>query len=271
MRLVTLLKSGIMLDLYYFKNNRASFVGMLVYPYLMLGLILGAGFLFGSAEAFRRNVGLNADPVLYFIASTVVAMASVSVMWEVGGNVMFLRWLGALPYVLLAPHRMSVVLVVSYIPRYVLFQLIQILEFLPLIMVLHGPIEALYRTAIIIVATLIGMLPLLGFSAIFAAVMLHLEEESNVLNWLNPLILLFSGAFYPVYLLPAWARVVSAALPTTYTLELARIASLVTMPSLGTYVALFSILLGLTALYNSLSLVLVGKSEEIVLRRGGIS
>ena len=269
-KLKTLIKSGVLLDIYFFKNNRANFISMLLWPYLTLSLMIGAGYLFGSPEAFKKNVGLNVNPVVYFVASTVVMMSCLSVMWEVGGNVLFLRWIGALPYVILAPYRMSFTLVLSYIPRYLLFSLIQVLEFLPLILFLEGITNGLFKVAIILLALTIGMLPLLGFSALFASILLVIEEESNIFSWLNPIILLFSGAFYPAYLLPYWAQFISWILPSTYTVELARLASLMGSPKLSLITFLMGILLGLSFLYNFIAYALIGMGEKKAMRKGVI-
>ena len=87
MGLKTLLKSGVILDLYLYKNNRGAFISMLLWPYLMLSLILGMGILFGSPEAFRENIGLQVDPIIYFVASTLITKVSLDVTRGVRGHV----------------------------------------------------------------------------------------------------------------------------------------------------------------------------------------
>ena len=267
-KIKTLLKSGVLLDLYFFKNNKGNFIAMLIWPYLMLGLVVGMGFLFGSPSTFKKNIGLNIDPIAYFIASTVVMMASISVMWEVGGNVLFLRWLGALPYVIVAPHRMSIILVLSYVPRYLFYMFIQVVEFLPLLVLLEGVTAGIVKTLIMLLAVTVGMLPLLGFSALFASLLLIIKEESNVLNWLNPIILIFSGALYPTSLMPYWMWLVSRVLPTTYTVELARTIALIGSPELAPIMFLIGILMGLAVVYNILSYMLIGAGEKSAMKRG---
>ncbi len=266
----SLLKSGVLLDLYFFKNNRAAFLSMLLWPYLILGLILGMGHVVGSPQAFRRNVGAEVDPLTFFVSSTLVAMAAVDVMWGVGGSVLEHRWVGTLPYVLISPNRTSLTLVLSYVPRYLLSTAIQLAEFSPLLVLSSGPWEAAGDLAVMALAMTAGMLPLLGFSAVFAALLISIEEESNVLGWLNPLILLFSGAFYPAHMLPRWARLVSEVLPTTYTVELARLSAALGSPGASEVVTLMGILLGMSALYNAASLAAVGAGERRAMRRGAI-
>ncbi len=270
MGLWTLLKSGLVLDIYFFKNNRAQLVSMFAWPYILLALMLGMGFLFGSAETFKSNVGVEADPVVFFIASTLVAMASMSVMWEVGGTVLYHRWIGTLPYVLIAPYRTSITLVMSYVPRYLLWSFMQLAEFIPVLVWREGLVGGLTDTLVMGLAIVVGMLPLLGFAAIFSAFLLTIKEETNILGWLNPIILILSGAFYPAYLFPAWARLLSMLLPTTYTFELARLSSLLGAPKLAEMTFLIAVLFGMSFLYNALSFTLMGKAESRALRSGAV-
>lgn len=266
----TLLKSGIVLDLYFFKNNRSAFVSMLIWPYLTLGLILGMGAMFGSAESFRQNVGLPVNPLTYFVASTVAMMVSMDVMWGVGGSVLEHRWVGTLPYVILSPNRASVTLVFTYVPRYLLTAAIQLAEFAPLVLAVEGFSNGALKLGVMALAATVGMLPLLGFAALFASFLLSIKEESNILSFLNPLILLFSGAFYPAYLLPRWAQLISAVLPSTYTIELARLAALIGSPELRRVTLLIGALVAMTALYNSASGLVIQAGERRALREGAI-
>ncbi len=270
MPLKTLIKSGILLDLYFFKNNRLAFISMLFWPYLTLALIVGAGRAFGSPESFRQNVGLQVNPLTYFAASTLAAMVSIDVMWGVGGSVLEHRWIGTLPYILLTPSRTSVVLVLTYIPRYLLNAGIQLVEFAPLILLVEGLSKGTLKLVIMLLAVTIGMLPLLGFSALFASFLLTVKEESNVLGWLNPLILLFSGAFYPAYLLPRWAYLVSRMLPSTYTIELARLSTIIGSPGLRRISFLIGILVAMSIFYNSISGFLIKTGERKAMKEGAI-
>lgn len=264
----SLVLSGITLDLYFYRNNRAAFISLMVWPYTVLGVILGAGYIFGSPGAFKRNVGVDMDPLTYFVASTAISTASLNALWYVGGGVLLLRWIGALPYVVLSPHRVSVTLVLSYLPRYFFTTSLLITEFAPLLMFSMGPSSGLHRLAILFLAAIIGMLPLLGFSAVLASFLIGVREERYALNIINPIILLFSGAFYPVYILPAWAQAVSWALPTTYTIELARVAAVLSSPRLSRITFLIAVLAGLSVVYNLLAYFLVGFSERSALRKG---
>ncbi|RLE84147.1 MAG: hypothetical protein DRJ39_03620, partial [Thermoprotei archaeon] len=168
------------------------------------------------------------------------------------------------------PNKTSLTLVFTYIPRYLLTAFIQIAEFAPLILIIEGPIQGLYKIGILIIAVTVGMLPLLGFSALFAFLLLTIKEETNVLGWLNPIILLFSGAFYPAYLLPHWARLISQLLPSTYTIELARTAALIGAPKLANITFLIGILMGIALVYNMLAYLVVDIGERKAMKVGAI-
>lgn len=270
MGLVSLFKSGIYLDLYFVKNNRANLITFLLWPYLMLILVLGAGMMFGSAQTFRAKVGSDVDPIIFFVSSTLIASVSLSVMWDVGGSVLLHRWAGTLPYVLLAPYRTSVILVMSYVPRYLLWSFVQLGEFIPILMWRKGILGGFADTLLLSLAIVVGMLPLLGFSAIFASFLLTVKEEANVLSWLNPVILILSGAFYPAYLFPHWVWLISQLLPTTHTFELARLAALMSAPILREVLTIMGLLLGMALFYNAISYALMGKAEGKALGSGSI-
>ncbi len=270
MSIKTLLKSGIVLDICFFKNNKSAFISMMIWPYMTLGLILGMGRIFGSSRSFVQNVGIAVNPITYFVASTLAAMASLDVIWGIGGSVLHHRWTGTLPYILLSPYRTSVTLVLTYIPRYLFSAGIQLAEFAPLVLVIEGFSEGVLKLVVMVLAITIGMLPMLGFSALFTSFLLSIKEETNVLGWLNPLILLFSGAFYPAYLLPRWAGLISTALPSTYTIELARISAMIGSPSLRKVTFLIGVLAAMSVIYNSISGLLVQAGERKAMREGAI-
>ncbi len=269
MGLISLLKSGVYLDLHFYKNNRANFIMSLVWPYLILVLMLGAGLLLGSEQNFKANVGMDVNPLLFFVASTYVVTISLNVMWEVGGSVLFYRWVGVLPYIFLSPHRPSTVLVLGYLPRYLVNSLISLMEFVPIIILTEGLSEGVLDTGVLVFAMLVGMLPLLGFASILASFLITSREESNFMSWLNPLILIISGAYYPAYLFPAWMQLISRLLPTTVALDLARVAALFNT-DLKHVMFLSGILLGMAIFYNGISLPMIERSERKALKEGAI-
>lgn len=268
MGLLNIVKSSIMLSLYFYKNNKANFISMLIWPYLMLGLVVGLGFFIGDPNSFKRNVGLDVNPLTFFIASTIVAMSSIDVMWSIAGSIVFYRWVGVLEYIFLTPHRMSLTLILSGIPSYILNSTMFLLVLSPLLLLQEGLALGLLKLAVIYIALILGMLPLIGFAVIFASLTLITEEEENFLQWLNPLILLFSGAFYPVYLLPWWVRMISMVLPSTYTIELARLTALMGSPDFGRFTFLIGVLFGLTLIYNLFAAGIVGHSERLAMKKG---
>lgn len=270
MRMLSVLKSGVLLDIYFFKNNRSTLISLMLWPYLMLGMLLGFGLIFGSTSAFKENIGMDVNPITYFVSSTVVIMACLGLLWDVAGSVLELRWLGALPYVILAPYRISLTLILSYVPRYLLISVIYLLEFTPLIILVEGLADGILKLGVIFTALTLGMLPMIGFAGLLAVLFIMMEEESNVLSWLNPLIMLFSGAFYPAYLLPHWAQTISRILPSTYTIEMARLAALMGSPSMARITFLMGLLIGFAVLYNILAYSLMGAGERRAMQRGAI-
>ncbi len=270
MRVMNLIKAGFYLNISYMRNNRASFIAGLIWPYLLMGFMLGAGMILGNEQNFRANLGAEVNPLLFFVASTFVASVSLNVMWEMGGAILFYRWVGVLPYIFVAPYRPSTILIFEYLPKYLLNSLILLTEFLPLILLTEGIFEGLLDVSVLVFAMTLGMLPLVGFAAILASFLLTTEEESNFMSWLNPLILILSGAYYPAYLFPQWMQIISQVLPTTFTLEIARLIALMNT-DFRHVIFLSGVLLGMAIFYNGLSLPIIERAERKALKEGVIN
>jgi len=263
-----LFRAGLYLNYTFYKNLRLEFLTFIISPYLFWGMILVLGYIFGSSQAFSKKVGAQVDPVMFYTASVVIASSSMNIMYQITGSVIFMRWSGTLSYHILSPYRMSTLFIILHIPRYLLRSTISILSFVPPIIFMEGLYDGITKIAILFLAMIVGMLPLLGFSVILASILLIIREQTNVFNWLSPLILIFSGAYYPAYLLPKWAQFISKILPTTYTLELARTCSIIGSPNINQIVFMIALLLGITCLYNGASFLFVGKAEKIATKHG---
>ncbi len=263
-----LTKAGLYLNYTFYKNLRLQFFTIIIQPYLFWGMILALGYMFGSSQTFSRKVGMNINPVMFYLASVVVSSSSMNIMYQISGSVIYMRWSGILPYHILSPYRMSTLFIILHIPRYLLRSMISIVSFIPPIIFMEGIYNGMFKISILFLAVTVGMLPLLGFSVILASILLMVHEQTNIFTWLRPLILIFSGAYYPAYLLPEWAQLISYILPTTYTIELARTCSIIGAPNLRYMTFLIGLLLGFTGIYNSITYIFVDKSERIARKYG---
>jgi len=249
------LKAGFHLWLAFYRHSPALIAVLLLRPYLVLLALTAI-----SQETTPTKL-------LKDVMISVLVVSSIDIVWDLAGNALSLRFLGVLPYLAVAPSSPSIALVLSYIPRYLIESLLKAAEFLPLLALFVGFAPALLNISLIFLLSLLAVLPLLGLSSLVAYSVLASKEETVWLDWLAPLILLVSGAIYPISILPPWVQAVAQLLPTTYLFEL--VHALTEEGLTGDAItAVALVYLTMSLLLNSILQFLVSKGESELLRRG---
>ncbi|MGB9709042.1 MAG: hypothetical protein ACP5II_02285 [Infirmifilum sp.] len=248
------IKAGIFLWFSLYKRSPLLVSVLLLRPYLVL------------IALFAIEPSTNPLSIIRNVLISILVVSSIDILWDVASNALSLRFLGILPYIISAPSSPSLSLLLSYLPKYILESVLKALEFLPLLFVLNSAQSAGFLL-ILLLFSLVGVLPLLGLSSLIAYTVLSSKEETVWLDWLAPLILLVSGALYPVSLLPPWLQLLSRLFPTTYLFE---IIQLITEngASAQTLLGLAIMYLTTSILLNSILYLLVSKGESELLRRG---
>jgi len=231
-------------------------------------VILAMGILYGDLESFKERLNV-ANPVLYILASSAIAMSSVGIIDAVANFTIYHRWLGTLPYLVMTPTRTYKVLLFSSIPDSITSIALSIASITPAVMYFEG-ILGITKIAIVLLIVYLGMLPLLGISIIIASLTLGIRGEENVASSLTPFILLVSGVFYPVEILPRVMQYISAVIPTRYVIEATRFLATYTIPEAKILFAFFYILTILTIGYNSISAFILRSIERWARKRGSI-
>ncbi len=265
-RFIDVVRAEFFANLYWMKNNKGLFVAMVVWPYLMVALVMGMGYLLGSPEVYTRRMGIS-NPALFMLSASVVAMSSVTIIDTVAGYTLYNRWLGTLNYILLTPMKTPKLLIAAGLPTALFGPAVTISSILPAAVYFEGVSGGLklsFMYAIIIA----GMIPLLGISVIAASLLLVVREESNVINSLVPFLLLVSGVFYPVEVLPGVLQAVSEAIPVRYVVDAAKLVNSI---STGFGAQLFTILYILAFMgvaYNIIAFLFVGRVDAMAKSRG---
>lgn len=269
-KVIALFKSGVYLMICWWKNNKSSFLMMLLWPYLWVGFMYGFGKLFGSVEAFKSNVGINTHPILFYAFCTIVAFSSLTMLGDVASKFIWLRWEGLLEYIMLSPNNILLIaLGDSFIP-YLITNILLGLEVFPMMIYVEGFKVAFFKLLALYGLLVIGLLPLFGLATILASLTLGLKEETNIFAFLNPLILILSGIFYPITVFPRLVQYIAKVLPQTYLFEIARALSRIGMPKVAAMILVLEVLFLLTALYNIISYPITLKAESFAKRRGAI-
>ncbi len=268
MSLKSIAKAELLIHLWWLKNNRPLLVLWFLWPYLTALFILALGTAYGRIEEFRETMGI-ASPILYIFVGSAVVFASASIVDIATGIALWHRWIGTLTYIYLVPVRFNTYLVLSGVVGG-LFMIVQnFAAIVPAIIILEGLSGGLRLLAVLGVMIL-GMVPLIGVAVVAAILTIAARVETNVVSFINPLLLLVSGIFYPVEILPRILRVLSDIVPVTYIVESAKLIATYAYPPGSTIVYIAAILATMALVYNSWSALIVSRSERYIRRRGTI-
>ncbi len=265
-KVVDIVRAEFFANLYWMKNNKGLLVAMVVWPYLMVALVMGLGYVFGSPEIYAERMGIS-NPALFMLSASVVAMSSVTIIDTVAGYTLYNRWLGTLNYILLTPIRTPRLLIAAGLPTALFGPAITVTSVMPAAIYFQG-VSGLLNLGAIYFMIILGMIPLLGISVIAASLLLIVKEESNIVNSLVPFLLLVSGVFYPVGVLPHALQLVARAVPVKYVVDAAKLLSALSTTSGAALFTVLYILAFMGVAYNLAAFLLVGKVDAKAKARG---
>ena len=269
MALKAVFKAELLIQYWWIKGNRWLAGLWLLWPYMAVVVLYVLGTSYGSLENLAKSLGVD-DPILYLFAASNIAFAATGIIDTVVGIATWHRWIGTLPYVYLQPNRFSSYLVVSGLASSLFNIMENYLAILPGVLIYSGLRGGIGLTVVLLVLV-IGSLPLVGIAVAAALASLIAREEGNVLSFLNPLLLLLSGVFYPVEVLPRLLQALSAAVPVTYVVQAARLAASFSHgPGAALYYAAYTLGL-MIVVYNTLSLAVIELGEKSARSRGALA
>jgi ABC-2 type transport system permease protein len=159
------------------------------------------------------------DLVLYLGIGTVVWAYLQAVVSNVGEMVAWERWEGTIEYTMMAPiSRLAHMLGVSLFSIvYGLARSALLLGVLSLFFSVDLSNANLAGAAVILLA---GSISFLGFGIMAAVLPLLFPERGEELTFvISSILLLVSGVYYPISVLPGWMQPLAAISPATYVLE----------------------------------------------------
>lgn len=259
-------KADTMLRLWWLKNNRVMALLELVWPYTIIIVLIGLGTSYGSLENFKRALGIE-DPILYVFASSSVAFAAVGIIDNSAAVAQWHRWLGTLPYIMTSPLKLSTYVIASGLSLSVLTVAMEYAVLLPGVLYFSG-LEGLPRIGLVLAFLLLGMMPLVAIGGVAAMASLMVREEGNVMAFLNPLLLLLSGVFYPLEVLPRLLQLLSKAVPVSYVVDAAKAAATLQEGVARDLFIVAYLIAAMIVVYNIAGLGFLGGLERATRRRG---
>jgi ABC-2 type transport system permease protein len=214
----------------------------------------------GSAEA-------RVDLVLYLGIGTVVWAYLRAVFSNVGEMVAWERWEGTIEYTMMAPiSRLAHMLGVSLFSIvYGLARSALLLGVLALFFSVDLSNANLAGAAVIL---LVGSVSFLGFGIMAAVLPLLFPERGEEMTFvISSILLLVSGVYYPIAVLPDWMEPLATVSPATYVLEGMRAALLEGAPTSALGPSLVpTVVLG--ALTLPIGIAIFGWGERFAKRTG---
>jgi len=181
-----------------------------------------------------------------------------------------------LKYMYVAPIRIPIYLLGRGVAGFFTASLSVFITILAGVLFLHVSIDPLQANWLLFFITLfIGVIMLSMMGLVLAAVSLLVVRHSGFLaEGVSGVLFLFSGAIYPLEVLPKWLQPVGFVIPITYWLELMR-RSLIgnvaqAFPTLAhsSNLELLAILVGLSALFGTISVFVFRACDRLARERG---
>ncbi|MBX5467716.1 MAG: ABC transporter permease [Firmicutes bacterium] len=172
----------------------------------------------------------RAQEVMYLTLGALVWNFLSIIFQEVASAVTWERWEGTIEVSFMAPLRRASYLLgtAGYAVGYGLVRTVAVLGAIRLFLPLHLPHPDWAGAVLVLVAS---VLPFVGMGLLGAVLpILSTERGTQATQVIQGVILLVSGVYYPVTVLPGWVRWLSALSPATYTLSLSRAAVLQGVP-----------------------------------------
>jgi ABC-2 type transport system permease protein len=207
------------------------------------------------------------DLVLYLGIGTVVWAYLRAVFSNVGEMVAWERWEGTIEYTMMAPiSRLAHMLGVSLFSIiYGLARSALLLGVLALFFSVDLSNANLGGAALIL---LVGSVSFLGFGIMAAVLPLLFPERGEEMTFvISSILLLVSGVYYPISVLPDWMEPLATISPATYVLEGMRAALLEGAPTAALGPSILPILI-LGALTLPLGIAVFGWAERYAKRTG---
>jgi ABC-2 type transport system permease protein len=188
-----------------------SLVSVLSIGYLAAGLGSVGGAALGPVDLRRALLYLLLGALLWAYLSIVFMEISFSVMWE--------RWEGTIEYTFMAPVR-RVTHLLGICAFAILYGLVRTLVVLAIALMLFRIDLSGANGGAALVVLAVSTFPLVGLGVLASVLpLLSPERGEQMTVAVQGVLLLASGVYYPISVLPGLVQVLARASPMTYTLD----------------------------------------------------
>lgn len=191
----------------------------LAWFFYCLASVMAIGYLAVGMEKVAGTPVPKDKVLVYLLTGSLLWNYMSVVFWETANLVTWERWEGTLEYTFMAPVPRA-----THLAGMALFGVIYGFAYFVVLsaaasLIFHINLaQANLFTALVVL--LASVLPLVGLGMMAASLpLLSPEKGMQMTTIIEALLLMVSGVYYPVSVLPSWLQVISKAVPTTYTLQ----------------------------------------------------
>ncbi len=247
-------------------RRKAVLMLIIAYPYMFTFFTLLMGSSLGSTKVFMARVGV--DPVEFFIVASFMIIAVLSVTDDILWRPIFDTDMGTLPYILSAPISRIALYVAMPLPRLTITLFAGAATVIPVLTYYRG-LNGLFMSLLVIGLAAVGGLFFATMAMFLMGVIYRGSGESwRIINVLRPILMILLGAFYPRYLMPLGARVLSWLLPPSHPVTAIQLLLVHGGSAAGEVLMLVGIGAALAVAYAPLGKASVASWERKKLREG---
>lgn len=241
-----------------------SFVSALSIGYIVPGMLAMQGD--GAKGVIMEPAAVNGMILYLLVGSLMWGFLSV-VFDEVSNTITWERWEGTIEHTFMAPVRRGTHLF-GVILFAVLFSLLKTGAVLFLVSMFFDLDMGRANLAGAVMVLLVSSLAFAGLGILVAVLpLLSPEKGSQVSRIIQALLLMVSGIYYPITVLPAWMQTLAVFSPATYSLQGIRMALLEGVPTAGLYPSLWTLTLFAVVL-NPVGFLVFSAGEAYAKRKG---
>jgi ABC-2 type transport system permease protein len=213
-----------------YRLNAVNQVIQPLYQTLIPGMLLGATFAIGGQAVGLEETTGTTDLVGYlFLGMLALNLASAG-FWGVAFSVKMELDAGTLEPAWLTPTRRETFVIGMTMAGLVIATAATVV--LVLIGIWLFGAEIVPRLAVAIPVLALSSIGILGIGYLVGGIVLRMREANFFVDAADFIFVVLSGAAFPIVVLPDFVRWIAYLLPTTYALDLMRVAALGTIPLL---------------------------------------
>ncbi|MCS7112524.1 MAG: ABC transporter permease [Nitrososphaerota archaeon] len=198
-------------------RRRSLFFAILAYPYTLMIFVLLIGSSMGSQSFFEERVGLT--PIIFLITNGFILMSMLSVMDDILWRPILDEFIGTMAYVVSSPtSRLKHYLAIP-IPRLLLVFLSGVTSIIPVFTYYHG-YTGFVEALIVLLMTVLASIFTIPVVLLLIGVIYGLGGGIwRITNVIRPILLIFTGVYYPRRFMPFIGRIICYAMPQSHMVE----------------------------------------------------